>query len=838
MNYKNIFIDSSSLFSSSKPVEALTSAIRELLKEFRPEYVTLAIPISAYPEFEKEVSQIVDAFGIHLLTAQSIASEALCYKKQSSGETLIATSNNAMCMLIDDSTNIFDLGERKTIDKGVLSSSLGIAPSQIPLFLSVCGHPALGINAIPFSNPAEVIKALQKEENVTITSEFIGNLSPLLQKNVQAHLDSIQASLRKLTPEPASTNSVIRRKPIDAEKLYAFYLKHKLHKWLPDEIREKHNIFLDGKLSTRSVICDSKEKIDQLQEAIKVKGSCAVFVDSHKPTSLISICVEQGDAFVLNLDDPECYKAFATICSSTQIKLVTNESKALFKLTSSLGIETKSLLSDIQMGAHVVDSSYGKLTFEGKVKNLTAIDPAKRIDYITRKDEMNYDNANAVSYMADMADLTLRVNRKLYQNLMNIGCHNVLTDLEIPLSNVLSEMEKTGVRIDSENLQKFGVLIDKKLSDLQQEITKLSGLPVNVNSPKEVGELLYEKLGLKAEGLPQDTSEEVLEKLSEFHPLPGQILNARVLSNMKSSYVDGLLKKVDDDTGRIYTTYQQDPATTGRLSSRDPNLQSIPARRKEARTIKRSFIAESNFVIYAADYSQVELRILAHLSGDQKLIRAFNEGKDIHRATAAEVLGIPESQVSKEQRRQAKAINFGLVYGKTAFGLAKTLGVTKDQAQGFIDKYFERYDGVKKYLDGVKLQAKKNGYITTILGRRIYTPNINSSDFGLAKKAERSAINAPVQGTAADIMKEAMVKTFNELQARNLNSKLIMQVHDELVLEVDKSELAIVDELVKRNMENVIQLDVPLSVDSDAGLNWEESHSLEEVAQYESVNVA
>ncbi|MGD1524422.1 DNA polymerase [Vibrio harveyi] len=831
MTHKTIIIDASKLSKSSSAIEETTAVCRNMLKTYKPEYVTLCIPKSADKQFQHDVRELCAAMGVSLDVSENISGSVKTLIDQSTTKTVIATSNNGMCQFINGSVTVHDLSEDKLIDEKELAVSIGLKPNQIPIFLAICGYPDAGVPAIPFANPQQIIEALQKSNEISFSKNLLGFLPKLTAGKVAPFANQVNQRIKQITnASDGPSVSFTRRKPLDPEKIYAFYLKHKMYRWLPDEVREKHNIFLDGKIGARNVVVNTPRLHQELEQIVKLKGSFAIYVnaDVFEKSNLISLCSEQGDSYVLNLSNPESFELFKRLCEDSDLLKVTNESKSLYALCKTTDIKLKSLLSDLQMGSHVVDSHNGKLTFEQKVEKATGINPATASTYFKSTDSEPKRLAGTIDYISDMADLTLRSNRKIYQSLLQTGGVSILKDIELPLSKVLMEIEQTGVKIDADNLKKFGLLIDKKLNDAKKDIKAVAGKDINVNSPKEVSALLYETLKLGKHVDTQDTSEEVLEKLSEFHPLPAKILNCRVLSNMKSNYIDGLLNKIDPVTGRIYTTYQQDPATTGRLSSRDPNLQSIPARRKEARQIKRSFIAEEHFKIYAADYSQVELRILAHLSQDPKLMQAFLDGKDIHRATAAEVFGLKEEMVTKEQRRQAKAINFGLVYGKTAYGLAKDLGLSTQEAQSYIDTYFQRYQGVAKYLASVKAHAKQHGYVTTLMGRRIYTPNINSDNFGTAKKAERSAINAPVQGTAADIMKKAMVSTFNEIIDKGMKSKMLMQIHDELVFEAHESEIQLLDEIVKRNMESAVKLSVPLTVDSDVGLNWEESHSLED----------
>jgi len=408
------------------------------------------------------------------------------------------------------------------------------------------------------------------------------------------------------------------------------------------------------------------------------------------------------------------------------------------------------------------------------------------------------------------------------------GLLNIFKTIEIPLIPVLSRMERNGALVDAKLLSDQSQELGIRLDEIEEEAYQLAGERFNLASPKQLGQILFEKLNIPvlkktAKGAPS-TKEEVLTELALDHPLPKLLLEHRTLSKLKSTYTDKLPKMVSPVSGRIHTSYHQAVTATGRLSSSDPNLQNIPIRTSEGRRIRQAFVAPKDSKIIAADYSQIELRIMAHLSGDKGLTNAFLQGLDVHQATAAEVFGVDLSEVTKDQRRSAKAINFGLIYGMSAFGLGRQLRIGRNQAQEYIDKYFARYPGVKSYMDNTRIMAAENGFVETLFGRRLYLPEINSSNGMRRQAAERTAINAPMQGTAADIIKLAMIDVDCWLADSGLKSKMIMQVHDELVLEVPECETHIISEGLRSRMSTVADLDVPLLVDLGAGSNWDEAH--------------
>jgi DNA polymerase-1 len=406
----------------------------------------------------------------------------------------------------------------------------------------------------------------------------------------------------------------------------------------------------------------------------------------------------------------------------------------------------------------------------------------------------------------------------------------VYEKIERPLSKVLSAIEDNGVVLNTDYLNDISQQFKARLAEIEQKAHTLAGSEFNLDSPKQLAEILFEKMELPvvaktASGAPS-TNEEVLTELAQEHELPRLILQSRHLRKLVGTYTDPLPTMVieQDEVQRLHTTYNQTGAQTGRLNSNDPNLQNIPIRTAEGRSIRKAFVAPKGYKIVAADYSQIELRIMTHLSQDENLITAFKEGKDIHRATAADVMNIAESEVTSDQRRSAKAINFGLIYGMSAFGLAKQLGISRTEAKGYVDAYFERYPGVRRYMDETRAEAAETGYVQTVFGRRLYLPGIQSSNQMARKGAERTAINAPMQGTAADIIKMAMVDVQNWLESSSIKAKMIMQVHDELVFEVHQDDMNALIDGVRFRMQHCASLDVPLIVDVDSGDSWEEAH--------------
>jgi DNA polymerase-1 len=448
------------------------------------------------------------------------------------------------------------------------------------------------------------------------------------------------------------------------------------------------------------------------------------------------------------------------------------------------------------------------------------------------KGQLRFDQVpveQAGPYAAEDAEVALRLHQALWPRLEGEGrLKTLFEDIEVPLIPVLSRMERTGVRVDAESLRHQSEQLAERMKELERRCHELAGDGFNLDSPKQIQEILFNRLKLPVlqktpTGQPS-TAEAVLSELALDYPLPRILLEYRSLSKLKSTYTDKLPQQINPRTGRVHTSYHQAVAATGRLSSSDPNLQNIPTRTPEGRRIRQAFIASPGNKIVAADYSQIELRILAHLSEEESLLRAFSAGEDIHRATAAEVFGVPHEAVTDEQRRRAKTINFGLIYGMSAFGLSRQLGIEREEAQAYMDRYFARYPAVQSFMEEIRGQARRLGYVETLFGRRLYIPEISVANQQRRSQAERTAINAPMQGSAADIIKRAMIRCDRWLQKSGMDARMIMQVHDELVFEVAEGQVDEAIAEIRRSMVEAAEMSVPLVVDIGVGVNWEEAH--------------
>ena len=558
----------------------------------------------------------------------------------------------------------------------------------------------------------------------------------------------------------------------------------------------------------------------------------------------ISIALKPNEAFYIpinhnyegaekQLEQDFVLEALKPFLESDEIPKIGHNLKYDRHILQNAGIDLKGILLDTMLFSYVNNSTITRHNLDAVSKRYLNINTTSYEDVAGKGAKQIPFSEVSIDVASDYASEDADISLKLYEHIepmvqKEAKLAKLYSEIEGPLIYTLGDIERNGVLIDSEKLSQQSKELEAKILKLESKVQKNAGEDFNLGSPKQLQEILYEKLGLPVikktpKGQPS-TSEAVLQELSIDFPIVHDILSYRAISKLKSTYTDKLPKMINSNTGRVHTSYHQAVTATGRLSSSDPNLQNIPIRSEEGRRIREAFIAPEGYKILAADYSQIELRIMAHLSKDQGLMDAFAKGQDIHQATAAEIFSINIDDVTSNQRRSAKAINFGLIYGMSAFGLSKQLQITRAEAQNYIEQYFERYPGVKNYMDETKSSAKQNGYVETVLGRRLYLADIESSNYQRRQYAERSAINAPMQGTAADLIKMAMTDLHSKIRNESLDAKIIMQVHDELVIEVNENQLDELSDLTVNIMADIFKLDVDLKVDADIGNNWDEAH--------------
>lgn len=769
---------------------------------------------------------------------------------------LISTSDKDFAQLVCKHIILVNTMTNIRLDYQGVITKFGVAPEQITDYLGLIGDTVDNVPGIPNVGPKTAAKWLNQYGNLESLIKNADEIKGKVGENLRANLDNlrlahqlvtikkdvdIEFDLEKFKPQPPDTSALMHH-----------YKKLEFNGWIRElekniDPDNQHHKNLPTQTSY-SLILDEKAFQSLLTQLAKEK----IWAFDTETTSLDVMQAELvGLSFAINGEKPVYIPlAHDYVGAPKQLNShwVLQQLKPLFEdpkqlkighnlkydmgVLANVGIQLQGLSADTMLASYLLDSA----------SNSHSLDSAalKHLDHKTIRFEAiagkgvkqktfnQIDIQEAGPYAAEDADLALRLYETLKPTLDAVpDLSKVFNHIEMPLVPVLSHIERYGVLVDAQLLQKQSRSIAKRLTKLEEDAYQLAGKPFNLGSPKQLQTLLFTEQGLPIlEKTPKgqaSTSERVLQALAIQFPLPKIILKHRRLSKLKSTYTDKLPRQINPKTGRIHTSYHQAAVVTGRLSSSDPNLQNIPARTKEGRKIRQAFIAPAGYKIISADYSQIELRIVAHFSQDKGLLDAFALGLDIHQATAAEVLAIPLNQVTREQRRSAKAVNFGLIYGMSAFGLARQLGISREEAKHYIDRYFARYPGVKMYMERTRQQAHEQAYVTTLFGRRLNLAYINSSDPLQRRASERAAINAPLQGTAADIIKKAMITIDHALAPQALKAHMIMQVHDELVFEVADTDINPAKQLIEDLMVNTTPLSVPLVVDIQVGPNWDKA---------------
>ncbi|MBA2483761.1 MAG: DNA polymerase I [Nitrosomonas sp.] len=781
---------------------------------------------------------------------------------------VISTGDKDITQLVDARVTLVNTMNNEILDEAGVAKKFGVPPESILDYLTLVGDTSDNIPGVDKVGPKTAVKWLKQYGTLENLIDHADTIKGAVGNNLRSALDWLGTARKLLTIKCdvslPITLTDLKLKPQDRKKLTELYrrldmrtalleLQKKSQEVLPEsanpESQEKNTV---SQLVVQSASYQTILTESELDEWLKKLNNAALVSIDTETTSLdamraalvgISFCIEAGHAAYLPLNhnymgvsqqlpfNVSLTKLQSWLEDSSKPKLGQNlkYDKHIF---ANHGINLKGIAHDTLLQSYILESHRPHNMDNLALRHLEV----KTISYdeITGKgaNRIQFDQvdiAQATQYAAEDADITLQLHQCLYPKIeCDARLDNVYRQLEIPVLNVLFEMERNGVLLDIELLKSQSQELGKKLMKLEQAAFTIAGQPFNLNSPKQIQEILFTQLKLPVvkktpKGAPS-TNEDVLQRLALDYPLPKILLDYRGLAKLKSTYTDKLPTMVDANTGRVHTNYAQAVAVTGRLASNDPNLQNIPVRNVEGRRVREAFIAPPGCSILSADYSQIELRIMAHLSQDAGLLKAFAAGEDIHAATAAEVFGTPLEMIDQEQRRYAKVINFGLIYGMSEFGLSTQLGIERSAARTFMDRYFARYPGVAAYMQRTRENAKINGYVETVLGRRLWLPEINSSNGNRRQGAERAAINAPMQGTAADIIKLAMIAVHDWLLQEKLQSKLIMQVHDELVLEVPADELNKVKLKLPDLMKNVLALDVPLLVEVGVGENWEQAH--------------
>jgi len=766
--------------------------------------------------------------------------------------TLIATSDKDFTQLVSDKITLLDTMKNRLTDRSGVIEKFGLPPEQIIDFLTLSGDASDNIPGVPTVGPKTAVKWLQQYSSlagvIEHAEEISGKVGEALREsiprlNLYQQLATIDCSLEL----DCTVDDLVIRESKDDE-LFAQFKNLGLHALIKQFNIEEPITTIRRDTVYQGIL--TKKEFEALLDRLSQAEVTAIDTETTSLNYMqaeivgISVAIVSNEAYYIplmheydgvpnQLDREYVLQKLKPWLEDKEAKKIGHNLKYDSHIFANHGIELNGTDFDSMLESYVLNSTATRHNLNAVAKRYLNLDTTSYEDVAGKgAKQIGFNQVSledAIHYAAEDADVSFQLHQTLHPKLMEINSlAKLYTDIEAPLLKVLQTIERNGVLIDESMLQKQSDQFAITLKELESKAYSLAGAEFNLNSPKQLQEILYDKLSLPIlkktpKGQPS-TAESVLQRLAEDFPIVQTILNYRTTAKLKTTYTDKLPLMVNQDTGRVHTSYHQAVTATGRLSSSDPNLQNIPIRTVEGRRIRQAFIAPKGFQILAADYSQIELRIMAHNSQDPGLLDAFQAGLDIHQATAAEIFAVDLQSVSAEQRRSAKAINFGLIYGMSAFGLTRQLGITRGDAQEYIELYFARYPKVKEYMDAIRNQARESGFVETVFGRRLYLPDIDSRNYQRRQYAERSAINAPMQGTAADIIKKAMIDLEQRLVAESINAKIIMQVHDELVLEVEDSSVGAVSEFVTEAMGKAADLDVALKVDLGVGENWDQAH--------------
>ncbi|PLW70852.1 DNA polymerase I [Pseudohalioglobus lutimaris] len=812
------------------------------------------------------IHAIVQAMGLPFLCVPGVEADdvigTLARQLSEQGrDVVVSTGDKDMVQLVNKHTTLVNTMTDTVLDEAAVEEKYGFSADLFIDFLALMGDKAdniPGVAGVGEKTAAGLIKGLGGLESIYSSLEKVADqpfrgaksLAPKLEaERANALLSHELATIKTDVELNLAPEELVNGVP-DREALVDWFTRMEFRGWLDELLAEGEVATTAEQVETDYEIVTTQSALDSWIETLHEAG---LFAFDTETTSLnymeaqivgVSFAVEAGRAAYVplahdylgapeQLDRADVLAQLKPLLEDPDQAKVGQNLKYDASVLANHDITLRGIAYDTMLESYVLDSTATRhdmdsLALKYLGQNTIHFEDiagkgAKQLTFNQVKVE------EAGPYAAEDADITLRLHQALWPKLeAEQSLASVFRDIELPLVSVLSKIERQGALISAELLHKQSGELGKRLEELKSQAYDLAGQEFNLGSPKQLGEILFEKLNLPVikktpKGAPS-TAEDVLVELALDYPLPKLLLEYRSLSKLKSTYTDKLPEMVNARTGRVHTSYHQAVAATGRLSSSDPNLQNIPIRTEEGRRIRQAFVAPDGYRIVAADYSQIELRIMAHLSADEGLLKAFKEGQDVHRATASEVFEVDLEEVSGDQRRKAKAINFGLIYGMSAFGLAKQLHLGRSEAQEYIDRYFQRYPGVAEYMDRTRALAREQGYVETMFGRRLYLPEINARNKMRVQAAERTAINAPMQGTAADIIKRAMLAVDEWLERGDADARMIMQVHDELVLEVATAQVDAVSSELCSLMAGAADLSVPLLVESGAGKNWDEAH--------------
>jgi DNA polymerase-1 len=810
-----------------------------------------AIPEALIPQFSC-IKDVIRGFSIPILEQQGIEADDIIgtLARRYAGEgmkVIIVSGDKDMMQLVTDNIVMVDTMKEKTYDAAAVKERFGVGPEKVVEILGLMGDASDNIPGVPGIGPKGALALIEEYGTV---EEVINNIDKIKSTRMQQCLREFadQAMLsRKLAEiktdvEIAFDLEMARCDAPDNARLRELFTEFEFSSLLQDlKVRDAAltgNYRLIMTTEDLAVLLDELRRVEEFSLDILLTGTEVM----RAQIVGLAICCKQGeacyvplhhdyDAVPRQLPEEQVWECLRPFLADEKIKKHCHDLKNILIILSQKGMELRQATMDTMVASYILDPAQRSIDLADVLRQHLnrQIITAKELlgSGVRTMSPAGIAVDKARDYACQRVDAVFSLAAVMAEKIDRDGFYHLFHDVEMPLTAVLAAMEKKGVLLDLQLFRSLSAELAQLLQLSEEKIYRLAGEKFNINSPKQLQVVLFEKLGLLRGKKTKDgysTDVEVLAKLAQSHELPAEILAYRSLAKLKSTYVDALPLLVNPETGRVHTSYNQTVAATGRLSSSNPNLQNIPIRTVEGKRIRQAFIAPEGWEMVSADYSQIELRVMAHLSRDEALLAAFASGEDIHRRTASDVFGVFPELVNAEMRRQAKVINFGILYGMGAFSLAKELGIAQKLAQAYIDGYFRKYKGVRSYLDGILEQARRDGFVTTLLNRRRYLPELTSSNQIVRQFAERMAINTPIQGTAAELIKLAMLNIAGAIKTRSLKAVMIMQVHDELVLETPAEEKDEIMLLVKKEMEGVIELLVPLQVDLAAGRNWDEAH--------------
>ena len=824
----------------------------------------------------KPIHEIVRAMGLPLLIVEGVEADdvigTLAGQANEHGiDTLISTGDKDLAQLVSPHVTLINTMTSEVLNEEGVQNKFGVQPGQFIDYLALVGDKADNIPGVPGVGPKTAVKWLEQYQDmdgiIANAEDIKGKIGDRLRENIdQLRLSYHLATIKRDVELDVGIDALVPGEE-DGQELHRLFSEMEFKSWIA-ELESQGIEAAEGQVSQatsvgsldvealkvpdtleyETIVSESAldELIDRLQAsdrlAITVEHDTRHFLDSEIIGIAFSVDIGRASYIPLAHDNEESKQQLDRLSVLDRLKPLLEDRRKIKigfdlktdrHLLQNYGIELAPFKSDILLASYVLNSVAIKHNLPDMVRYYLDLQPVDIDAWLGKgKGKLVFSQLEcekATQYAAEKADVILRLSILLEHELESTGhLAGLYRYYELPLVPVLQRMERIGIKVDADVLNKQSAELTVRLGELEQEVYNLAGEEFNLGSPKQLQQVFYEKLQLpvlkKTKTGQPSTAEPVLQELAADYELPRLILDHRSLAKLKSTYTDKLPLEINSQSGRIHSTYQQAVAATGRLSSTEPNLQNIPIRTAEGRRVRKAFISEPGYRLLAADYSQVELRIMAHLSQDEGLLKAFADSLDVHRATAAEVFGIELDDVTQDQRRSAKAINFGLIYGMSAFGLANQLGIGRQEAQQYVDRYFERYPGVRKYMDQTQVLADEKGFVETLFGRRLYLPDIRAGNAMLRRAAQRTAINAPMQGTAADIIKHAMIDIDHWLESDRLDARMLLQVHDELIFEVAEQDVDLLADGVKFRMVTAASLDVPLVVDVGVGNNWDEAH--------------